>query len=692
MEICWRLCYTAFNTTQKRVISVKKHDIFISYRRDGGEFTAKMLRDRLTELGYRVFFDVETLRSGNFNTMLYEAIDQCDDFLLILSPEALDRCVHPDDWVRREIEYALMKGKNVVPVLLRGFVFPEELPETLQELPYRNGLEANTQFFDAFMETLRKFLKSKPPLSRRILQNSLFRKTLPFLLAIVIVSGLALGIGITIDSWNAQYPRTVAEQNLTKEVIYYVGRNLTYFDILADAKADALSAARRYQQTGERPELYDAFAVSLNTLNNTDLTSAAPSETFLNQLAESPFDSAEFTAIHQELLQFRQSCLEELNYIRQLFEPGFYLAESQKLETVDNYEAYLENETQAYAYAANRMLLPITDHDALDLFWEDILPELERIPLRAANWNTDGAALEAAIDECVNNMENAIHNLEKILGNATVVVGQEREKLIAAYETMGYTREDAEKIVELVLLGYNGEQSKLIVALEKQGYTQDQTLAIYDYTQQGFTLERAQVLVDYESLDLEEEEAWAEDYYITHGYSKEAAAERAAQYMELEQKQYEFRLQMCGLTTDDENTLWYKMIRLRNAMLYTEAVECLELYAALKEESDPLVYAYLVSVVAQISQIPDTGIDYGAVVVAYTYPDHPVLQIGDIVIAVNGEPCRTGDDFVRMRSALTGTDYTVTVMRWNGEILEQLDLELSTLMPLVEWLSLAMPE
>ncbi|MBR5187568.1 MAG: toll/interleukin-1 receptor domain-containing protein, partial [Clostridia bacterium] len=71
---------------------MKKSSIFISYRREGGEFTAKILNDRLTSLGYSVFFDLETLRSGDFNTDLYQAIDACDDFLIILSPNALDRC------------------------------------------------------------------------------------------------------------------------------------------------------------------------------------------------------------------------------------------------------------------------------------------------------------------------------------------------------------------------------------------------------------------------------------------------------------------------------------------------------------------------------------------------------------------------------------------------------------------------
>ena len=112
------------------------YDVFISYRRSGGEYTAKILRDRLEDMGYRVFFDVESLRSGYFNTKLYSVIDECRDFLLILSPGALDRCANPDDWVRLEVERALAQEKNIIPIMLRGFDFPQQLPESLEHLRF----------------------------------------------------------------------------------------------------------------------------------------------------------------------------------------------------------------------------------------------------------------------------------------------------------------------------------------------------------------------------------------------------------------------------------------------------------------------------------------------------------------------------------------------------------------------------
>lgn len=140
----------------------KKYDVFISYRRDGGESTAKMLRDQLSGLNYHVFFDVESLRSGDFNIALFSVIEECKDFLLILSPGSLDRCENENDWVRLEIEHALGNNLNVVPIMLRGFTFPEKLPQSIEAIRYKNGLEANYQFFDAFIQRLQTFLISKP--------------------------------------------------------------------------------------------------------------------------------------------------------------------------------------------------------------------------------------------------------------------------------------------------------------------------------------------------------------------------------------------------------------------------------------------------------------------------------------------------------------------------------------------------
>ena len=139
------------------------YQVFISYRRDGGEALAYLIYERLTQEGYNVFLDVESLRSGNFNTALYNRIEECTDFLLILPPHALDRCTNTTDWVRMEIEHAIECRKNIIPIMMRNFEFPQNLPETLKEVPNFNGISANMELFDGVLIKLKnQFLKSKP--------------------------------------------------------------------------------------------------------------------------------------------------------------------------------------------------------------------------------------------------------------------------------------------------------------------------------------------------------------------------------------------------------------------------------------------------------------------------------------------------------------------------------------------------
>ena len=139
-----------------------KYDIFISYRRSSYD-TANLIATRLRAAGYSVFFDMETLRSGKFNEQLYDVIDNCTDFILVLPPNALDRCVNEDDWVRLEILRAMNAEKNIVPVMLNGFVWPNPMPDKLEELPNYQALTASSiEYFDLAMERLQKqYLLSK---------------------------------------------------------------------------------------------------------------------------------------------------------------------------------------------------------------------------------------------------------------------------------------------------------------------------------------------------------------------------------------------------------------------------------------------------------------------------------------------------------------------------------------------------
>lgn len=114
------------------------YDIFISYRRRGaGAGVAGEMQAKLQNRGFKVFLDVDNIGSGAFPDQIDRAIKECNDFIMILSPNMLDRCVEEEDWVRHEIALAESYGKNIIGVSLPGFIMPEAsaLPEPLKDIP-----------------------------------------------------------------------------------------------------------------------------------------------------------------------------------------------------------------------------------------------------------------------------------------------------------------------------------------------------------------------------------------------------------------------------------------------------------------------------------------------------------------------------------------------------------------------------
>ena len=128
--------------------------IFISYRRDDSEGEAGRLFDDL--VGYfgkdSIFMDVITVTRGrDFRKVIDESVSTCGVLLAIIGKNWLDardatgqrRLDNPNDYVRFETAAALKRDIPVIPVLVRGAKMPqpEQLPEDLKDLVYRNGVE-----------------------------------------------------------------------------------------------------------------------------------------------------------------------------------------------------------------------------------------------------------------------------------------------------------------------------------------------------------------------------------------------------------------------------------------------------------------------------------------------------------------------------------------------------------------------
>ena len=150
------------------------------------------LQSKLENLGYKVFLDVDKIGSGQFPEQIKQAISECKDFLLVLSPGTLDRCVDEEDWVRREIILAQEQNKNIVGVGLPGFVMPEEdaLPEPLKSLATRQVFVWTHEYRAASFEKIAENLISTK-LKKKRNRQKLF-VLLPVLVALVVVAVVLL--------------------------------------------------------------------------------------------------------------------------------------------------------------------------------------------------------------------------------------------------------------------------------------------------------------------------------------------------------------------------------------------------------------------------------------------------------------------------------------------------------------------
>jgi hypothetical protein len=142
-------------------VTADRWDAFISYRRERGAEVARLVSAKLNQRSVQAFLDVDDLGPGHFPEKLLKCIESAPNFIVILSPDSLEPCTDERDWLRLEIVQALKTGKNVIPIMLPGFKFPEgsSLPVDLQPLTTQQAVQYSHEFFDATIDKLVGYLR-----------------------------------------------------------------------------------------------------------------------------------------------------------------------------------------------------------------------------------------------------------------------------------------------------------------------------------------------------------------------------------------------------------------------------------------------------------------------------------------------------------------------------------------------------
>ena len=187
--------------------------IFLSYRREDTEGQAGRLYDDLVAAfgSDSVFMDVAAIQPGrDFRKSIDQSLNSCGVFLSLIGKSWLTakdasgqrRLDDPADFVRIETGAALKRDIPVVPVLVQGASAPkpDQLPDDLKELAFRNAVELTHARWDSDIEVLIKALRphisqSSPKPEPGRVQSAGKRRTIKSIAAVavllVIVAGLA---------------------------------------------------------------------------------------------------------------------------------------------------------------------------------------------------------------------------------------------------------------------------------------------------------------------------------------------------------------------------------------------------------------------------------------------------------------------------------------------------------------------
>ena len=587
---------------------MKYYDIFISYRRSSYE-TANLIATRLKAAGYSVFFDMETLRSGKFNEQLYDVIDNCKDFVLVLPPKALDRCVNEDDWVRLEVCRAMAAKKNIIPVMLNGFIWPDPMPDGMQELSYYHALTASAvEYFDLAMERLQqKYLISKRHLPvRKVLKVSL-----------ILIATLAALAAITMGVFR------VLSKDVCLKYATAITRDASYVHIIAEENHDLQRDWTEFNN--QLP--YESDKGRLEVLQTDMLARIDLAETNLKQSWQVDSVEMQISDYHSFLLSLHGINAEEIAISPQF--ATLYLTDYLgQLETMRNAVVQPTTINRRFVNA----LFEVFDH-SINTYYASVLSELSAFPKSSL--------------VSYNEFYKHWTYFPK-----TYIVGESREYYEDIQNTEMKLADEALARYTTALEQYDAEledlqrQNDEFEAQINEGFSEIQD--IMDATEDQLAELDKQYVATYETLKekctLEEED----DQWYKWGKIR-----RWGNSLNMLKDTRE-SLRKDGIYTTSSVT---------PEIAYADMASMLNVYKAYHPESEPYVDAakYFFREVSKGER------EYAGVII-FAFKDnasHPFFKIGDIVISYGGQTVKSYDDF--SKAYKTNPDGEVTYLRLDND-------------------------
>lgn len=140
------------------------YDIYICYRRfdsDGratGQYLAQNLKYELEQRGFRIFFVEDRIIEQMNPQLILSVVSNSKNFILLLTKGIFDGCSDPNNYIRKEIEYAISSRSTIIPIDVDNSFegFTEAFPSSLRYLTQIQIFKVKTSLFQTCIDHLEK--------------------------------------------------------------------------------------------------------------------------------------------------------------------------------------------------------------------------------------------------------------------------------------------------------------------------------------------------------------------------------------------------------------------------------------------------------------------------------------------------------------------------------------------------------
>lgn len=109
-----KYCLPKYNVSMDK--NNKRSRIFLAYKRSCSWELARLIYDNLKNVGFDPFLDVEKLPNIDFEDNLFDAINKSEIFLLFVTRDTLNKCLDENDWLLKELIYAIKLNKRILVI------------------------------------------------------------------------------------------------------------------------------------------------------------------------------------------------------------------------------------------------------------------------------------------------------------------------------------------------------------------------------------------------------------------------------------------------------------------------------------------------------------------------------------------------------------------------------------------------